>query len=97
MIVFITFNGTVFIFRIVNGTVHCHVSIIFTIPNSRFQDGVMNKLIYTYIHTTIGASLSEPTLAELGTVVHVQRTVAKNGIATHCYSVVGWFMCKQTR
>ena len=46
----------------------------------------------------IGTSLSEPhSNIENSTVVHVRRTVAKNGIAAHYYSLVRWFMYKQTR
>ena len=46
----------------------------------------------------IVASLSEPHCnVENNTVVHVRRTVVKNGIATHYYSLVRWFMYKQTR
>ena len=46
----------------------------------------------------IGASLSEPhSNVENGTVVHVRRTAAKNGNATHYCSLVGWSMYKQTR
>ena len=36
-----------------------------------------------------------PHKQELGTVVHARRTVAKNRITTHYYSLVQWFMYKK--
>ena len=50
-----------------------------------------------HILLLVGGSLGEPhSNMENGMVVHMQRTMMKNGIATYYCSLVQWFMYKQT-
>ena len=63
--------------------------------NKREDDSKENSSTPGVFIDIVGVSFSKShSNIKYSTIVHARRTTVKNGIATHYYSLVQWFMSK---